>query len=97
MALIGGGIFFYLRSRRRSQQRHPALLLEKDGLPDYSTAASLGSAELLGTPHAAELSARRNDSGPDHKPGQPGPVEKDAGTVEGRYTSNRVNSPIEME
>jgi len=97
VALIAGGVFFWLRSRRNSQQQHAALLLEKDGLPDYSTAASLGSAELLGTPHAAELSARQNESGLDHKPGQPAPVEKDAGTVDSRYNSNRTNTPIEME
>lgn len=92
VALIGGGIFFYLRSRRNHRSGHQdQSLLEKDGLPSYSTAASMHTAELVGTPQAAELSARQNGHDGENKPP---PVEKDA---HGSSPSNRQNAPIEME
>lgn len=95
VVLIGaivGGIFFFLKSRRtRRISQHDMALLEKDGLPSYSTAASLGTAELVGTPQAAELSAKQQ--GHDTHITQQ-PVEKDAGT---RDTRTRQVAPIEME
>lgn len=53
------------------------------------------TAELLGTPQAAELSAKQN--GHDGDNNKPQPVEKDAGAVDGSYSSNRQPAPIEME
>jgi hypothetical protein len=95
IALIGGGVFFCLRSRRSQRNRHQdQSLLEKDGLPSYSTAASMHRAELVGTPQAAELSAKQNGHDSNNKPP---PVEKDAGNVHGSYPSNRQPAPIEME
>lgn len=103
IAIIAGGIFFFLRSRRnRRDSQHDIALIEKDGLPSYSIAASLSRAELVGTPQAAELSAKQSGYDQD---GKLLPVEKDSRTgltpqaaveMDAR-ARGRSNTPIEME
>ncbi|KAJ9607384.1 hypothetical protein H2200_008457 [Cladophialophora chaetospira] len=90
---VAGAIFFWLRRRRatRGQQNLRPDIPEKDSLPSYSTAASQRTAELAGTYQAAEMPAKQ---GPDVTAG---PVEKDAGTVQGPHPSLRQDGPAEME
>ena len=96
VAIACGALFFWLRSRRISKQNKGLEVPEKDGLPSYSSAASEGTAELVGTHQAAELAAKQGEI--TAKPGTPeDPAEKDAGTVQGPHPSARQNGLVEME